>query len=42
MTIELVRITPRSASGYWVEGVDKHGDVHSQNAWGDVDKFWRE
>ena len=34
---------PRSASGYWVEGVDKHGDVHSQCAWGvGVDKFWRD
>ena len=33
---------PRSASGYWVEGVDKHGDVHSQDAWGNVRKFWRE
>ncbi len=24
---------PRSASGYWVEGVDKHGEVHFQDGW---------
>jgi hypothetical protein len=33
---------PRSADGYWVEGVDQKGDVHSQHGWGHVDEFWRD
>ena len=33
---------PCSADGYWVEAVDRKGDVRSQHGWGYVDKFWRD
>lgn len=33
---------PCSADGYWVEAVDKRGDVHSQHGWGDVREYWRD
>jgi len=33
---------PRSARGYWVEGVDEQGKVHCQDGWGYFEKFWRD
>jgi hypothetical protein len=31
-----------SADGFWVEGVDQKGDLHTPHAWGHVEEFLRD